>query len=205
MIGLKIDQAKGMFFDAPKVMRSVDAATRRVLSKFGAYVRTAAQSSMLGHVTRKGFGAKSKVTNRKGTSKPGQPPTPHTGDLVKFIFFGYDAMRQSVVVGPTRLNKVSFSEDMMPTRGTVPENLEYGGTAYVLEEWTGNHWRRRDLRRRGSVSDVGAIRESGKSNVFNRRPIRKRRVTVAARPYMHPALKQELPTLPAMWANSVKP
>jgi hypothetical protein len=161
-----------------------------VLSKFGAYVRTAAKSS---------------IRKRKRASAPGSPPSSHTGLLKRFIYFGYDTAARSVVIGPVPLNQVSFTEDMRPVRGTVPESLEYGGTAYVLEEWTGARWVRRDLRRKGAVSDVGALRESGKSNVFNMRPIRKRRVTVAARPFMQPALTKELPKLPAMWANSVKP
>lgn len=149
MIGLKIDEAKGMFFDAPKVVRSVDAATRRVLSKFGAYVRTAARSS---------------IRKRKAASAPGSPPSSHTGLLRRFIFFGYDAANRSVVIGPTRLNKSS----------SAPETLEYGGTAIVKQR-----------------TKPGAYQ--------------KKTVTIAKRPYMNPALNQELPKLPAMWANSVKP
>jgi hypothetical protein len=32
-----------------------------------------------------------------------------------------------------------------------------------------------------------------------------RTVTIAARPFIGPAMTQELPKLPGMWANSVKP
>jgi hypothetical protein len=150
MIGLKLDEAKGTFFDAPKVIRSVDAATRRVLSKFGAYVRTAARSS---------------IRKRKATSVPGSPPSSHTGLLRQFIFFGYDAANRSVVIGPTRLNSTS---------GTAPETLEYGGSAKIVR------------RQRGGKRVVSTA-------------------NIAARPFMHPALNKELPKLPPMWANSVKP
>lgn len=149
MIGMKLNEAKSMFFDAKKVMRSVDSATRRVLSKFGAYVRTAARSS---------------IRKRKAASEPGSPPSSHTGLLRKFIFFGYDESRRSVVIGPTRLNQ---------TTGQAPEALEYGGTSTVV------------------------VRRRGKRVPTN--------VKVSTRPYMHPAMNQELPKLPAMWADSVKP
>ena len=147
MIGIK--QGKGMFFDAPKVVRAVDTATRRVLSKFGAFVRTAAKSS---------------IRKRKRSSEPGSPPSSHTGLLKKFIYFGYDTAARSVVIGPTRLNS---------TDGTAPATLEYGGTIRIVRQ------------RRG------------------RQTIK--RVMIAARPFMRPALQKELPKLPAMWTNSVKP
>jgi hypothetical protein len=101
MIGFEI---KRMFFDRQAVVSKVDAATRRVLSKFGAFVRRSAKSS---------------IRKRKKPAPPGQPPSSHTGLLKKFIFFGYDAARQSVVIGPTRLNQKG--------RGEAPPLLEYGG------------------------------------------------------------------------------
>ena len=101
MIGFDI---KRMFFDRQAVISKVDAATRRVLSKFGAFVRRSAKSS---------------IRKRKKAAPPGQPPSSHTGLLKKFIFFGYDAARQSVVIGPTRLNQKG--------RGEAPPLLEYGG------------------------------------------------------------------------------
>jgi hypothetical protein len=101
MIGFEI---KRMFFDRQAVISKVDAATRRVLSRFGAFVRRSAKSS---------------IRKRKKPAPPGQPPSSHTGLLKKFIFFGYDAARQSVVIGPTRLNQKG--------RGEAPPLLEYGG------------------------------------------------------------------------------
>jgi len=101
MIGFDI---KRMFFDRQAVISKVDAATRRVLSRFGAFVRRSAKSS---------------IRKRKKAAPPGQPPSSHTGLLKKFIFFGYDADRRSVVIGPTRLNQKG--------RGEAPPLLEYGG------------------------------------------------------------------------------
>jgi len=106
MIGFDI---KRMFFDRQAVISKVDAATRRVLSKFGAFVRRSAKSS---------------IRKRKKAAPPGQPPSSHTGLLKKFIFFGYDADRRSVVIGPTRLNQKG--------RGEAPPLLEYGGKATLV-------------------------------------------------------------------------
>jgi len=68
-------EIKQLFFDSPKVVRAVDRTTRRVLSKFGAFVRRTARSS---------------IRKRKRISEPGSPPSSHSGLLKKFIFFGYD-------------------------------------------------------------------------------------------------------------------
>jgi hypothetical protein len=139
---------KQMFFDRKAVTSRLDRATRKVLSRFGAFVRTSARHS---------------IRKRKRVSAPGEPPSSHTGLLRRFIFFGYDRDRRSVVIGPQRLNQKV---------GDAPHALEYGGTSTVVE----------GLRRRR----------------------RKRRIKIAARPYMGPAFEREKPKLPAMWANSVK-
>jgi len=95
---------KSMFFDTAKVKKAVSSGTRKVLSKFGAFVRTAARHS---------------IRKRKAVSEPGQPPSSHVGLLRKLIYFGYDPTRRSVVIGPT------------PLHGTAeaPPLLEYGGRA----------------------------------------------------------------------------
>jgi len=136
-----------MFFDRSKVIRVADAANRKNLSKAGAFIRTTARHS---------------IRSRKGASPPGSPPSSHTGLLKRFIFFGYDAARKTVVIGPMRLNQKV---------GDAPAALEHGGTSVVVEG--------------------------------TRRRRRKRRVRVAARPYMRPALAKEAPKFPKLWANSV--
>jgi len=98
---------KRMFFDAPKVARAVDKATRRVLGRFGAFVRTAARSS---------------IRKRKRISRPGEPPSSHGGLLKRYILFGYDQARRSVVIGPMKLNQKV---------GNTPEALEHGGTSVI--------------------------------------------------------------------------
>jgi len=139
---------KAIFFDRKAVMRGMDRTTRRVLSKFGAFVRR---------------GAKSSIRKRKCPSSPGEPPSSHTGLLRRFIFFGYDRSRRSVVIGPQRLNQKI---------GDAPHAMEYGGTSTVIEGLRGKR--------------------------------KKRRVKMAARPYMAPAFEQEKPKLAAMWAGSIR-
>jgi len=145
MIGVNV---KTIFFDRKAVRSAVDRATRRVLSRFGAFVRRAAKSS---------------IRKRKRTSTPGEPPSSHTGLLRRFIFFGYDRQRRSVVIGPQRLNQKV---------GDAPQALEHGGMSTVVEGLRGKR--------------------------------RKRKIKIAARPYMGPAFEQERPKLAAMWRDSVR-
>ncbi len=95
-----------MFFDRPAVTSATDRATRRVLSRFGAFVRRTARGS---------------IRKRKRPSPPGSPPSSHTGLLRRFIYFGYEPDTSSVVIGPARLSQNG--------RGDAPHLLEYGGTA----------------------------------------------------------------------------
>ena len=119
MIRMDITQ---MFFDRPKVFRKVDSATRRVLSRFGAFVRRTARSS---------------IRKRKKISQLGRPPSSHTGLLKRFIFFGYEPKRRSVVIGPARLKQKI---------GDAPESLEYGGTSTIVEGFRRRRRRKRRIR-----------------------------------------------------------
>lgn len=80
-------QIKTLFFDKKKVLDAADRATSRVLSRFGAFVRTRARSS---------------IRKRKRISDPGSPPSSHVGTLRDSIYFAYDPARRSVVIGPVR-------------------------------------------------------------------------------------------------------
>jgi len=103
-----IDLKFKMFFNSPRVMAAVDKGTRRVLSRFGAFVRQRAKSS---------------IRKRKKPSAPGSPPSSHSGLLKKFIWFSYEPNRRSVVIGPARLGGRN--------RGDAPSLLEYGGTTTI--------------------------------------------------------------------------
>jgi hypothetical protein len=103
MIGMKLSQAKRLFFDRQAVTSTADRAQRKVLSKFGAFVRQTARTS---------------IRKRKSISEPGQPPSSHTGLLKRNIFFVFSPETQSVVIGPILLNQQT----------DAPRLLEYGDT-----------------------------------------------------------------------------
>ena len=103
MITMRI---KDMFFDRAAVVRTVNGTKRKVLSKAGAFIRTAARTS---------------IRKRKGSAPAGKPPHSHEGSLRRLILFGYDKAADSVVVGPVGFKK-----------STAPNVLEYGGDTIVL-------------------------------------------------------------------------
>ncbi len=138
-----------LFFDSPAVIRAMDRATRKALSKVGAFVRRSARSS---------------IRKRKKVSRPGQPPSSHVGLLRKFLFFAYEPQRQSVVIGPAKLGGVEGDD--------VPHILEHGGTTTITR--------------------------------FRRGKIVRKRVKIAARPTMGPALEANLEHIPKQWRGRVR-
>ncbi len=100
MVDIKFSQ----FFDREGVIDKVKDGTKSALSKAGSFVRQRAKSS---------------IRKRKKSAQPGNPPSSHTGLLKKFIFFGYDAETESVVVGP------QLFKSGTPT--PVTQLLEFGG------------------------------------------------------------------------------
>ena len=116
MIGMRI---KKLFFDRKAVTDKVDRTTRKVLSRFGAFVRRTAKSS---------------IRKRKRVSSVGQPPSSHSGILKKFIFFGYEPAKRNVVIGPAKLNQKI---------GDAPHALERGGASTVIQGRRGRRKKRR--------------------------------------------------------------
>ena len=107
---LTVEAAKKFFFDRAAVQAAVDKGAQKVLSKFGAFVRTRAQRS---------------IRARKKASAPGSPPSSHEGSLKRLMFFVYEPQTKGVVIGPALLGKGSKGGR------TVPELLESGGTEAV--------------------------------------------------------------------------
>jgi hypothetical protein len=107
MFGVDLKTAKSNFFDRTAILNRVTPAEKRVLSKFGAFVRTTARS-LIGKP-------------KKGISAPGSPPHSHTSDktaTIRNILFSFDPSRRSVVIGPVRISRGD---------GKTPAALEYGG------------------------------------------------------------------------------
>lgn len=121
-----IDAAKGAFFDRAAVTDQLDPAIRKALSKFGAFVRTRAKSSLK---YGKGTATSGKppivhrggMTRTKANKKTGKVTTTAASPLRELLFFSYDASRKSVVIGPTLGG---------PATG-APEKLEAGDHPFM--------------------------------------------------------------------------
>ena len=136
---MKFSTLKKGFFDTALVKRHLDAASRAIYSRFGAFVRRAAKSSLRMGRRKKWNEMRAdekrdwSIWNRKslkaGRTKPPFPRMPSVprkpprlrmtpasqNPLRKLIFFAYDPPSQSVVIGP------------LGWKGHGAELLEYGG------------------------------------------------------------------------------
>ena len=190
------------FFDTKEVRSKVSDATRRVFSKFGAFVRQTAKQSM---------------KKKSGPAPPGQPPHSHVGLLKRWILFGYDKTRESVVVGPAKL----------PKKGNVPETLEKGGNVPARKNPRRVKRKIGDggvllLRKTNSAASKQVRDERNQNRWVTFGPLKSAKQvaraerleaeiwgpfeitgTVEPRPYMGPALEEELPKLPPQWRDSV--
>lgn len=119
------------FFDSPEVMARVDKGKRKVFSKFGAFVRRRAKSSI--RYKAKGISApgdppfahRSKgFTKKKFSKKTGQTTQQPASPIRELIFFSWDERTKSMVVGP------------IPFRGSGEgaRRLEKGGTMTKLRK-----------------------------------------------------------------------
>ena len=117
---MNLDSVKKTFFDRAAITDKLDPAMRKVFSKFGAFVRQRAKTSIRNAPKRK-KNAKPGQKQKARVSLPGKPPLSHTGTLKKFIFFSYDTEEKTVVIGPTLAGSSSGA----------PQVLEEGGTAVV--------------------------------------------------------------------------
>lgn len=120
-----VKAAMGNFFDRSAVIKRTDAAIRKNLSKYGAFVRTRARSSLRYRDKTSTPGAPPslhKTMFRMKTSKKGVTKKQSVSPLREFLFFAYDDSRKSVVIGPSKLSgKI----------GSAPQALEYGGVSIV--------------------------------------------------------------------------
>lgn len=93
------------FFDRPAVVNAMQKSNKKALSKAGSFIRTNAKRS---------------IRKRKKVSPKGTPPSSHSGELRKLIFFSYDFNNDSVVIGPLLFKAKGQAQ-------TVPNLLEFGG------------------------------------------------------------------------------
>jgi len=217
--------AKRWFFDRAVVEKMVDRKTREALAKAGALVRTIARRSMR-YVTDLSYqlrqmerGDRKRLSGQPAPSPPGQPPhavRPHPW-IREFLYYAYDPAAASVVIGPVRLS----------SRVNVPALHEFGGRLQVKNQ-------RRVIRKIGSAGEIrigGRAGRTTKPTVDRRGHIVRvtyARLRTAAqvsraneinetlygpaaymaryepRPFMGPALAAAEPSLPKLWAASVR-
>lgn len=205
-----------MFFDRQKVIDALGKARKASLSKAGGLVRTIARRSM---------------RKRRKPSPPGKPPRVVRGLLKKFLFFGYEAGSQTVVVGPAALKP----------QPVAPATLEYGGNVARLKarkftamDFYNLGYGPIDFEEHGADLDRDAKgrylarrsrltwTEKGKVRVTRVRLTTMRQARRAAlihntlgiggrpafdlkpRPYMKPALQIARPKLPATFKDSIR-
>jgi hypothetical protein len=207
------------FFDRPGVQRMMLASTREALNRAGALVRAIARRSMRYATAKAGLVMGQEWHLGPPASAPGTPPhavQPHPW-IREFLYYAYDPARRSVVVGPMRLN----------SKINVPAVHEFGGRVQV---WN----RRRRVRRIGKAGEIRiggrpcrstkparaltgetvmvtyaklrTAAQAGRANDLNRQLYGPAAYMAdyPPRPFMGPALAAAAPSLPKLWATSVK-
>lgn len=193
--------AKDWFFDREKVIDLIEKKKHRSMRTMGAYIRRTARGSIKSRSAKKHWRRMAKLRKRYEAGKfqgpmendvrrsaPGQPPFSWQSQEpnIKTILYRYDSATDSVVIGPVKLVGSK-------THPPVPHTLEYGGTTEIEEyrfPGTAKWIRGRPPHRRSSYWK-------------NRRPAESRRRSshVAARPFMHPALRKEAPKFPELFSR----
>jgi len=212
-----IQSAKAAFFDRDAVMSKVDAASRKALAKSGARLRLIAQRSM-----RYVAESKNPGKPRRRVSSPGQPPLAVRQHpfIRKFLYFSYDEATKSVIVGPAGFGKSAPASGIMEHGGPAKirnrrrTRRRIGGSGEIgiglFDKNGGRSTRLVPDTLLGAVPVTYArlmtAAQASRANRLNEMlygPAVKR-VTVAPRPFMGPALVKESAKMAALWANSVK-
>lgn len=119
-------EEKRLFFDTAKVIDAIGKPRAAILSRFGAFVRRRARSSIRS-------GGKSNIV-----SAPGDPPRWHSPEPnLRTILFFYEALRGYVIIGPLLFNHMPTSSLV---RGVIPAALERGGTLDLIQRKVRGNW-----------------------------------------------------------------
>jgi hypothetical protein len=155
--------AKRYFFDRLKVTAAADKAMIRVLSRFGAYVRTRSRSSL---------------RRRKAASPPGSPPSVHSSSkftTLRNILFVYDPATRSVVTGPVLLRNRNRRGGPPATQlQEMGGSVEAAGRVVRVKNHVG-----RDAKGRYVSGGTALVKLNGS-------------LKYPARPFMRPAFEAEL-------------
>lgn len=183
MITMKLDQFKAGFFDREKVIRAVDKAKRAVYSKVGAFVRTTAKKSIKDPpiVTLKEMSDEERKNFKRRVALAayyGRPKPKRPRHKVSSRP-GHPPLNQTGLLRQFIFFAYDSSSDSVVIG---PARLNTASGAPETLEYGG--------------STTVAVREKGRTG--------KRRVRIAARPFMRPAFEQEMAKLSAMWRDSIR-
>lgn len=197
---------KSQFFDRKKIIDSMDRTTHAVFSRFGAFVRRRAQTSM---------------RYKDGPSKVGTPPNAHRAFplLRKHIYFYFDEDKKTVVIGAALLTGGApyAVPGMLENGGSLPTHINPRRKVYKIGDGGpvrigggGRTFSVRDYR--GKVQGVRYVklhtaRQVQKANdnatvLFG--PPTFTGAVMGPRPFIKPAAEKELSALPGLWSNSIK-
>lgn len=142
-----LEAIKRNFFDPNAILAPAEKMYRQKLSRFGAFIRRRAKSS---------------IRKRKKVSEPGKPPTNRTGLLKKFILFAYEPEAKTVVAGAAAFK----------SNATAPELLEHGGVGITSklvnrkgQERRTGHWRPRPFMQPAYDEEYPAFIQSIKDSI----------------------------------------
>lgn len=207
MIGMRIDQVKGLFFDQPAVIRAMDRATVKVFNRFSATTRLIARRSI-------------RAIGKKGAaSKPGQPPKSRTGLLREHIYYSYDPGAKSVVIGAALFARSSWAQSTLEHGGTIRKKnprrtiRKVGDVGEIRIKAAGHAGGRTATGqfKAASAAEVAYVRLTSGAQVDRANRLNEEiygpaeiNAKIAPRPYMAPAFATAKEKLPAMWENSIQ-
>ena len=177
-----IGSAKASFFDSNAILKLMDRTTAKALSKYGAFVRQRARTSI--RYRKKSAPAGSppsahRSMKRTKTNRKGETKTQQVSPLRDLLYFSYDREAKSVIIGPVLADQ-SKGPHRRPKSGTVPKTLEEGGPITVQEILRRGKWSRIDLFTRRQIAGL---------------PSRMRTERIGKHPFMAPADAAERPKL----------
>ena len=163
------------FIDRANVAEKVGKARQRALMVAGAYIRRAARDSL---------------RRSKKSAAPGDPPRRHSSEPnLATILFALDPSTGTMIIGPVGLNQRLNNA----TADTLPELLEHEGEQDVDQfSPDGDNWM--------PLPAAVKAKERRKST----RPLERRTKRVRySNPFMAPALKKALPSIPAHFRDMI--
>ena len=167
--------------------------------------------------------ARNSIRRRKSPSEPGKAPRSVRGDLKRGIYAMLDG-RGAAVVGPVKFdwgtgapNTLEFGGDSV-IDNSVRRKVGGGGEVRVVSgaaagvkrdsngKFLRNSQRGKEVRPgiRVVFAKIRTQAQADRATEINRSIFGPRKVRVAERPFMAPALEKSIPKLAPMWAMSVR-